>query len=154
MADNKPCTIGFDLGGTKMMAAVVDEKYNILAADRRKTKPEQGTETGLERMQKCMDDAIAASGISKSDIKGIGIGLPGLLDLKEGRVVRLTNLGWEDIPIRKHFEKIYEAPVTIENDVNTGVYGEYRCGAAKGHEDIVGIFPGTGIGGRNRPPGL
>lgn len=147
MADKKARYLGFDLGGTKMLAAVVDEDFKILATEKKKTKPELGTEAGLDRMRKCIDAALKNADVAPEDLKGIGFGLPGVLDLEKGRVVRLLNVGWEDVPICDHFREIYKTPVVIDNDVNTGTYGEYRCGAGKGHKDIVGIFPGTGIGG-------
>ncbi len=147
MAKERSYYIGFDLGGTKMLACVVDKDFNIVAKYKKKTKAEKGQEEGLKRTQKCIDSALEEADVKPEELLGIGFGLPGVLDLKKGRIVRLMNVGWTDVPMCEHFGKIYDCPVAIDNDVNTGTFGEFRLGAGKGQSDVVGIFPGTGIGG-------
>jgi len=140
--------IGFDLGGTKMRALVVDEEFRIVASAKRKAVAGVDTAAeGLDRMRACVDEALEEATVSPKDLRGIGFGLPGALDLKQGVILRLFNVGWENVPVKKKFETIYGAPVAIDNDVNAGAYGEYRFGAGRGHPYMVGIFVGTGIGG-------
>ena len=139
--------IGFDLGGTKMLAVVYDDKFNPLGRARKKTKGRDGMEAGLKRINSVIEEAIKDAGVSKSQIRGLGIGCPGPLDLKKRRIRMAPNLGWEDVPIAKSIEEEFKFPVTIANDVDAGVFGEYSFGAGKGARCVFGIFPGTGIGG-------
>ncbi|MFW6303091.1 MAG: ROK family protein, partial [Candidatus Sumerlaeota bacterium] len=111
MSNKRECYIGFDLGGTKMLACVVNQDFEIVSKSKKKTKAEKGQEEGLKRVEKCINSALEDAGIEPDQLLGIGFGLPGVLDLKEGRIVRLMNVGWEDVPMRKHFGKIYGCPV-------------------------------------------
>ena len=147
MAKNSGYYLGFDLGGTKMLATIFDPDFNIVASVKKKTKMEVGQDEGMKRVAACIDEVLDSAKIKKGQLRGIGFGLPGVLDIQGGRIVRLLNVGWEDVPIRAIFEEAYGAPVVIDNDVNTGTYGEYRRGAGQGRQDIIGIFPGTGSGG-------
>ena len=147
MAKNGEYFLGFDLGGTKMLATIFDADLNVIASEKKKTRMETGQDEGMKRVAACIDDVLAKAKIGKGQLRGIGFGLPGVLDIPGGRIVRLLNVGWQDVPMRDIFQEAYGAPVVIDNDVNTGTYGEYRRGAGQGHQDIIGIFPGTGIGG-------
>src|SRR5207253_863762 len=69
------------------------------------------------------------------------------VDLERGVVVEAANLGWRNVAIRDALEKEFKCPVVVLNDVDAGVYGEYRFGAGKGLRCVIGVFPGTGIGG-------
>jgi len=139
--------VGFDLGGTKMMATVFDEDLHKRGSVRKKTKAQEGVKAGLARMTDVIEAALAEKGDSRRDLGGIGIGCPGPLDLKKGILKETANLGWSDVPLRKYLEKRFKCPVVVMNDVDAGVYGEYRKGAARKARCVVGVFPGTGIGG-------
>ncbi|TWT61851.1 ROK family protein [Rubinisphaera italica] len=139
--------IGFDLGGTKMLAAVFDENYKDLGRERKKTKGAQGPEAGLERVIKCIYDAIESSGVTLDSIAGIGIGCPGPIQPKKGILLQAPNLGWKNVPVAESLTKEFKKPVVVINDVDAGVYGEYLFGAGQGAESLLGVFPGTGIGG-------
>jgi glucokinase len=73
--------------------------------------------------------------------------VPGVLNRKKGIVVEAPNLGMKDFPLEEELSREFGKPVILENDVNAGVYGEFINGAAKGYEHVLGVFPGTGIGG-------
>ena len=143
----KGCWLGFDLGGTKMLATVWDGKFKSLGSERKKTKGFKGAQTGLERMMDTIDEALSKADRSKEDLAGIGVACPGPLDLEKGILIDAPNLGWRNVPLRKELGKRYGCPVVIANDVDAGVYGEYRFGAGRGARCVVGVFPGTGIGG-------
>ena len=147
MAREQENWIGFDLGGTKMLAVVFDKDFKPLGRKRRRTKGHEGMQAGLERMGDTIDMALEEAGVSASSIRGIGVGCPGPLDLNTGVIHEAPNLGWKNAPVRKTLEKRFGCPAIIANDVDSGVYGEYCFGAAKGARCVVGIFPGTGIGG-------
>lgn len=139
--------IGFDLGGTKMLAAVYDEQYQCLGRERKKTKGFQGEKAGLDRIVKCIHNAIENAEQSLDDLQAIGIGCPGPIDHQEGVLLQAPNLGWKNVPIAQQLSKIFKKPVVLVNDVDAGVYGEYRFGAGVGVKNLLGVFPGTGIGG-------
>ncbi|MBN2450564.1 MAG: ROK family protein [Lentisphaeria bacterium] len=142
-----PVWIGFDLGATKMLAKVFDDDFKELGSKRRRTKGHEGVEAGLERIVETIEAALKDAKIEKEQIAGIGLGCPGPLDLDKGILLNTPNLGWQNAPIRKELEKAFGCPAVIANDVDSGVYGEFRFGAAKGARCVLGVFPGTGIGG-------
>jgi glucokinase len=144
---DRDCWVGFDLGGTKMLALVYDDELRVLSRERRKTKAAAGTDSGLERIGETIDAALAAAGIDKKVLGGIGIGCPGPVDMDRGILLNPPNLGWLDVPIGERLQKQFDCPVAVLNDVDAGVYAEYRFGVAQGSRCVVGVFPGTGIGG-------
>jgi glucokinase len=141
------CWIGFDLGGTKMMALVYDASFRPIVRKRRKTKGHEGAEAGLARIVNTIDEALAEANLDRSAVRGIGLGSAGPLDLDEGIILDAPNLGWKDVKIKAALEKEFGCAAVILNDVDAGVYGEYRFGAGRSSRCLVGVFPGTGIGG-------
>lgn len=149
MADDKArkAWVGFDLGGTKMLATVFDEKFRALGRRRRKTKGSEGASAGLERIFRTIDEALEEAKITPAELLGIGMGIPGPLDLDKGVVIESPNLGWKNFKLRQALEDKYKCPAALANDVDAGVFGEYRFGSGRGGRCVLGIFPGTGIGG-------
>lgn len=139
--------IGFDLGGTKMMAAVFDGAFEIVSSERKKTKGHEGAETVTSRIVRSIQSVLRDAKLNAAKLKGIGIGCPGPVDQEEGVVREAVNLGWKEVPLGKILEKEFGCPVAVTNDVDAGVYGEYRFGAGRGARTVLGVFPGTGIGG-------
>ena len=146
MQDNK-YWIGFDLGGTKMLAVVLDNDFQIIGRARKKTKGHEGMQAGLDRINNVVRLACQDADIKPDQLSGIGIGCPGPLDLGKKEIVEAPNLGWTHVPVGKFLETEFGCPVTVANDVDAGVFGEYKFGAGKDARCVVGIFPGTGIGG-------
>lgn len=147
MASNGKYWVGFDLGGTKMLATVFDAKFKPVVSERKKTKGNEGVEAGLKRIVQTVENALGKAGIARQQVGGIGAGCPGPLDLDAGVILHTPNLGWENVPLRATLEKAFGCPAVIANDVDAGTYGEYRFGAAQGARCVLGVFPGTGIGG-------
>lgn len=146
-SDGEPVWVGFDLGGTKMLAVVFDSEMKPLGRERKKTKGFEGMEAGLARIHSVIHSALEDAEVQPEQVAGIGIGCPGPLDLKKGVIREAPNLGWKNVPIRKSLETEFGCPAVIMNDVDAGVFGEWSFGAGKGARCLVGIFPGTGIGG-------
>ena len=138
--------VGFDLGGTKMLAAVFDEKFRIVARQRKKTKGQDGPEAGMRRIVQTIKEAMKKND-APARLAGIGIGCPGPVDVDRGVILGTPNLSWRDVPIKKVLEDEFSCEVVVTNDVDAGVYGEYRFGAAQNARCAIGVFPGTGIGG-------
>ncbi len=148
MGEQNQYVVGVDLGGTKIYSAVIDKQGKILATARKKTKAELGFETVMERVATCVQDAVTEAEVDfESQILAIGMGSPGPLDLKEGKIIETPNLKWEDAPVKTRLESLLNKPVHIDNDCNVGVLGEYAYGAGHGAQHMLGLFIGTGIGG-------
>ncbi len=148
MASNeKNLWVGFDLGGTKMLAIAYDDKWKVLARRRRKTRGRDGSDSGVERIASTIERLLDENDFKPEQIAGIGIGCPGPIDLDNGRILMTPNLGWDDVDLQAFLQKRFACPAVVMNDVDAGVYGEYEFGAAKGAHCAVGIFPGTGVGG-------
>jgi glucokinase len=130
-----------------MAAAVFDSGFKVVARGRKKTRAREGAAAGVSRIVDVIAAALEEAGVSPGRLGGIGVGCPGPLDLDRGVVLQLPNLGWKDVPLRRKLEKAFGCPAVLSNDVDAGVYGEYRFGAAAGARCVVGVFPGTGIGG-------
>ncbi|MBU1693615.1 MAG: ROK family protein [Verrucomicrobia bacterium] len=139
--------VGFDLGGTKMMATVFNDRFKPLASDRVKTRAQGGARQVLSRLLDTIQGAVSQAHLKMSAISGIGVGCPGPLDLDRGVILTAPNLGWQNVPLKQTLGKTFGCAVTIANDVDAGLYGEYRFGAAQKARCALGVFPGTGLGG-------
>ena len=139
--------LGFDLGGTKMLATVFDENFKILGSKRKRTKGYEGLEAGFQRIESTISKALEDAEVEAEDLAAIGIGCPGPIDVERGRMIEAPNLGWRNVDIADKLKKEYGCDVVVLNDVDAGVYGEYLFGAGQRARCVVGMFPGTGIGG-------
>ncbi len=139
--------LGFDLGGTKMMAVVFDGDFKPVASARAKTKGAEGADEVLLRIRGTIDEALQQAEIEADGLGGIGVGCPGPLDLDRGVILQAPNLGWHDVALKAALEKAFKCRTVIANDVDAGTYGEFRFGAGRGARCVLGVFPGTGIGG-------
>jgi len=142
----KKFRIGFDLGGTKMMAVLFDKDYSIVARVKKKTRAYEGSDIVIDRILRVIQALLKEAGISATDVVGLGIGCPGPLDLEKGVIIEAPNLAFKNVEIKKIIEKKFGFGAAVINDVDAGVHGEYYFGAAKGTRCAVGVFPGTGIG--------
>ncbi len=148
MAKNKgKCYVGVDLGGTNMSAGVIDAKGKVLARLKKRTKSFEGGEKVLKRIVKMANDVIEEGKVPRDEIGGLGIGGPGAIDVEKGLVLDAPNLGWSKFNVAKALREPLEMQVVVDNDVNVAVYGEVKAGAAKGFQDAMGIWMGTGVGG-------
>ena len=138
--------VGFDLGGTKMFACLFDESFNPICTRRKKTRGYEGAQAGLERMIRTIQQACDDADIPTDQLRGIGIGCPGPLDLEKGVIIHSANLGWHNVPVKQAMEDAFGCPTRLGNDVDLGVLGECSAGAGRGARCALGIFPGTGIG--------
>jgi len=139
--------IGIDLGGTNIVAAVVDENYNILTKASTKTNRPRPAQAIADDMAKMAVQAVEEAGLTLEQIEWVGVGTPGLANSQTGIVEFSNNLGFENTPLADMIRKHIDKPVFIENDANAAAYGEYVAGAAKGATNAVCITLGTGVGG-------
>jgi len=142
-----PPVIGVDLGGTKILAGVVAADNQILGRAKRATPAKEGGPAILATMIECVDEALGRAGLSRGDIAAGGIGSPGPLDVETGVILFSANLNVENYPIGPELSAAIQSPVTVQNDVRAGGYGEYKLGAGRGYRNVIAAFVGTGIGG-------
>jgi glucokinase len=135
-------TIGVDVGGTKVLAGVVDEDGNLLAQARRET-PADDTSRTLDYIVEVVDELAMAR-----EIAAVGVGAAGWIDEKRSRVLYAPNLAWRNEPLRDELAARVHFPVVVENDGNAAAWAEFRFGAARyAYGSAVLLTIGTGIGG-------
>lgn len=139
--------VGIDLGGTNIVAGVVDADYNIIAKATTKTNRPRPAKEISDDMAKVALQAIADANLTVDDVEWIGIGTPGIANSKDGIIEYSNNLEFKDVPIVEYIQKHIDKSVYVENDANAAAYGEYVAGAGKGHSSLVCITLGTGVGG-------
>ena len=133
--------IGMDIGGTNIRCAVISKNKGVLSYKKERIKNKDSKESTLNQLISLIDKYFS------SKIKGVGIGVPAILNLKKGVLHEAYNLrGWNIVPLKRVFEKRYKIPVLVNNDANCFALGEKYFGSARGYKNIVGIIIGTGFG--------
>lgn len=143
----KELIIGVDLGGTNIKAGVVDLRGKVQKRIKTPTESQKGGEKVMENIKKTVHQLL--NGLNKESILGIGLGTPGVVDLKRGVLLGGSeNLpGWAGTPIKPELEKEFDLSSFADNDVNVVTLGEHWQGAGKGIENLFCLTLGTGIGG-------
>ena len=134
------CTIGIDLGGTNIRGGrVTGDKLSDIVS--RKTRTQESVEEVLQDLFALTDQLIDPT------VAAIGIGVPGLVDAKEGIVFDVVNIpSWKEVPLQQHMEERYGVPVLVNNDANCFALGEFYFGQGKGSNSMIGLTIGTGLG--------
>ncbi len=137
--------IGVDLGGTNLRIAAVDEQGKLLEQLTTGTAVVRGRDVVIDEMTRAIR-AVAAN--VDGELMGIGIGVPGIIDMETGMLRESPNLpGWHDYPVRDEIERRLGATVILENDANCAALGEKWLGAGRDCDDICMLTLGTGVGG-------
>ena len=143
----KKFSIGIDLGGTKILIALVNkETGEVVHYVKKKTKKDKGPNNIIRKMIEGIEELIKESKVSIEDISSIGVGAAGQVDRENGILIGAPNLDCYDLNIREHLTSHFDIPVYLGNDVEIAAMGEMKFGAAKGCDDLVCIFVGTGVG--------
>ena len=144
----KRYNICLDVGGTKVLGAIFNEKDEIIYRLKKRSKSEGEGSADVEKVIiNVIEEMIKESGIDRSELNAIASCAPGVIDQDRGIVLFTPNLPWRNYDIAGAMRKRFGVPFFVGNDVNLGVLGEYKFGAAQGYRNIVGFFPGTGMGG-------
>ena len=147
MAQKKKYYVGIDLGGTFIKGGIVDESGDIVYSDKVPTESEKGGDRVAMNIAVLADTLIKEMKLTKEEVVGIGMGVPGMIDSKEGVVIFSGNLKWKDFPIAEKVSTLTGGvKVKIANDANVAALGEAKFGAAKGCDNMVMITLGTGVG--------
>lgn len=139
-------SIGVDLGGTNLRVAAIDSAGQVLARVSEPAVYDAGPKRvagEITRIIRNVRDRVGSGGL-----RGVGIGVPGFIDMDAGVVVGSANLpGFEGFPVRDEVQQQLGAPIILENDANAAAVGEMWMGAGRDVKDLILLTLGTGIGG-------
>ena len=137
---------GVDIGGTTIKMGFFETDGKLLDKWEIKTNTENKGENILSDIAKAVDNKLAQEGISKDDVQGIGVGVPGPVNSK-GVVNRCVNLGWGVLDVAAELSSLTSLEVKAGNDANVAALGEMWKGGAEGSSDVIMVTLGTGVGG-------
>jgi hypothetical protein len=136
-----------DLGATSIDVAVTSLDGRILGHHDEPAEIAAGPDACLQRVDELFDQLRASARSLPGRLWGVGIGVPGPVEFSTGRPISPPIMpGWDGYPVRERFAARYDAPVWVDNDVNVLALGEWRSGIAVGHDNVVVVKIGTGIG--------
>ena len=139
--------IGIDLGGTNIVAGIIDENNKIVAKASRKTNAPRAAEGIFDDMAATVKEAMAQLGITNDDVISIGVGTPGSVNKELELIEFANNLGFDNVPAYKMLrERTGVDKVYFDNDANCAALGEAVAGCGKGVKDFIMITLGTGVG--------
>lgn len=139
--------LGVDLGGTNIKAGLFTDSFQTVKKVHRPTHEEQGSDAVLNRIWSSCEDLMADAGVTSDDIAAAGFGIPGQMDIQKGISIFSPNFtDWQNVPVVQWFQNKLGKPVFIDNDVRVHLYGETTFGAGKGHQNVVLVAIGTGLG--------
>jgi glucokinase-like ROK family protein len=141
------CIIGMEIGVDFILAILTDFKAQILWRHREDTDQAEGQEAILAKALDIVRQALAASESTHSPVLGIGVGIPGLVDVSSGTLLFAPNLKWRDVPLREVFSQEFDTPVFVDNEANVAALGERYFGAAQCSRDFIYLSIGVGLGG-------
>jgi glucokinase len=132
--------LGVDVGGTKMLAGVVDREGQVVRREERAT-PQSSQDAFLEELDSVVESLL------EDDVAALGFGLPSTIDQRTGRCVASVHIPLADLDFRDRMSERFRLPVAIDNDGNAAAIAEWKLGAGLGASHIVALTLGTGIGG-------
>ena len=141
-------TIGIDLGGTNIVASVVDDDYNIIGTSKTPTNSPRSADEIFDDIADVCEEAVKTAGLTMEDIDSVGMGTPGTVN-QDGVIEVANNLAFNNVPARTMLAKRINKPeekVFIENDANCAALGEAYAGCGNGAKDFVAVTLGTGVG--------
>ncbi len=139
--------LGIDIGGTKISGALIDDKGHISARGKLPTPIPSTPKLILERIKKLVRELTKSAGLETGVLAGIGVGVPGVVRPDHETILITPNIGLSHFPLAQRLKKIYKVKVVLGNDVNLGILAESWLGVGKGIKNLIGLFPGTGVGG-------
>lgn len=139
--------IGVDLGGTAVKVGICNEEGQLLHTYEGPTEVDKGADTIVANIEKYVRRVVEESPFAWEQVAGVGAGVAGFTNVREGIIILAPNVGLKDFPIREILEQRLGKPIKIDNDANVAALGEAWGGAGKGIENCVCYTLGTGVGG-------
>ena len=136
-------SIGIDIGGTKILGALVDPEGKILT-ELRVPSPAQDPDLMVDTVVGLIEELTAQA---TDVIAGVGVAAAGFIDAEQSHILYAPNLNWRNEPMKERLQKRISLPVFIENDANAAGWAEYKFGAGRGSKDMAMLTLGTGVGG-------
>lgn len=136
--------IGVDIGGTKIESALVRPDGSVATSIKINTPSQTSLDDIVQAIYASIDGVLLER---KEFIKGIGIGAPGQVEFRTGKIIYAPNLKWHNVPLKELLQKKYTIPVFVDNDVRCAMLAEHKFGSAKNVSNFFCVFVGTGIGG-------
>lgn len=141
-------SIGVDIGGSKVLIDLLDERFRVVESRYMETQAERGERDFTKRLRAGLDEVLRCSDARKLQVRCAGVGCAGMADTEKGIVTESPNIPFiKDFDLARKLTRWAGAPALIGNDVQMGLWGELKLGAARGCRDAVALFIGTGIGG-------
>lgn len=138
--------IGIDLGGTNIVAGVVDENFNIIGRGKLKTNAPRPAEEIFDDISSVVNAALADAGITMDEVKSIGLGTPGTVNKALGTIEFANNLKFDNVPAGEMLKARLGRDCFMDNDANCAALGEAKAGAGNGVNDFIAVTLGTGVG--------
>lgn len=139
--------VSVDMGGTKILASVLNSKKGIIARQKKPTNITSGTKIYVKDIAELINKVVSISKLKKENIVAVCLGVPGSVNPQTGIIGFAPNLGIKNYKMKAELEKLIPYPVLLENDVNLGALGVKNYGAGKKSINMLAVFVGTGIGG-------
>jgi len=143
----KGMVLGIELGGAKILAGVIDSEDKLLSRAKRATPITSSQQAVTDEIISAAEEALKTAAVNKNQLECIGMGSPGPLNPEAGIVLRSGIVALKNYPIGPILSKYFNLPVTLDNDVHMSVFGEFKVGAGKGCNNIVGLWIGAVVGG-------
>ena len=139
--------VSVDMGGTKILASVLNSKKGIIARQKKPTDINSGTKVYVKDIAELINKVVSISKLKKENIVAVCLGVPGSVNPQTGIIGFAPNLGIKNYKMKSGLEKLIPYPVLLENDVNLGALGVKHYGVGKKSVNMLAVFVGTGIGG-------
>lgn len=141
------CAIGVEIGVDFISAVLTDFVARILWRQRIPTNPDEKQEAIIQKAEEIVEKALAIGKAHGLSPLGIGLGVPGLVNIQEGTLVFAPNLRWFNVPLRQMWAQRFGIPVYVENEANAAALGEYYFGNARDVQNLIYLSAGVGLGG-------
>lgn len=138
--------IGIDIGGTNLKAGLVNDEGSILAMEKRKIAEVSDQKALVEALVALTQSLTERGGLTPEQIRSVGVGVPGAVEIHSGAVLYTCNLPLRNVPLRKLFHRYLPYPLYVENDANCAALAEFHVGAGRGSKRFVTVTLGTGVG--------
>ena len=142
-------TVGVDFGATNIKVGLVSRQGKVVANLILLTREHVTPAAFVDGVHQAIERLASRVGARRAQVRGVGVGAPGLIDARRGIVHQLVNVrgGWRGVPLRRVLERRLRVPCAVDNDVNVVALGEWKFGAGKGTRHSVYLTLGTGVGG-------
>jgi glucokinase-like ROK family protein len=139
--------IGMEIGVESISVILTDFVANILWREWIDYSPDTSQIEILSKAEELIDKAISFANAKQLRLLGIGLGVPGLVDVQKGDLLFAPNLGWRDVPLRLMLSQRFHIPIYVENEANLGALGEYYFGVGRNVDNFIYLSSGVGLGG-------